>query len=97
MLVLAVIELATNLVRYARHGVLALAPVDGPAGIGIHVTSDDDGPGIADIDTALRDGYSTGDGRGSGLPAARRLMDEFSIASDAGGTRITACKWIATP
>jgi serine/threonine-protein kinase RsbT len=97
MIVLAVIELATNLLRYARDGVLTVGQVDGPVGVGIQLTSRDAGPGIADLDAALRDGFSTGGGRGDGLPAVRRLVDDFSIASDASGTRITACKWRATP
>lgn len=93
MLVLAVIELATNLLRYARDGAITLTPLTGDPGVGIELTSRDSGPGIADLDAALRDGFSTGGGRGCGLPAVRRLTDEFSIASDAGGTRITARKW----
>jgi serine/threonine-protein kinase RsbT len=97
MIVLAVIELATNLVRYALHGTLTLRRIDGPAGVGVEVASRDEGPGITDIEAALRDGFSTGGGRGSGLLAVRRLMDEFSIASDPGGTRITARKWTARP
>ena len=60
---------------------------------GIEIASRDAGPGIADLAAALRDGCSTGGGRGSGLPAVRRLMDEFAITSGPGGTRITARKW----
>ena len=97
MAVLATIELATNLARYAPGGTVTLAPLARPRGVGIEVTSRDAGPGIADLDAALREGFSTGGGRGSGLPAVRRLMDEFCIASDRGGTRITARKWRQAP
>ncbi len=90
---LAVSELATNLLRYAQDGVIALAQVQGARGAGVQVESRDTGPGIADLGRALEDGYSTGGGLGSGLPAVRRLMDEFDIATDSTGTRIVACKW----
>jgi serine/threonine-protein kinase RsbT len=97
MVVLAAIELATNLHRYAREGRIGLAPVVGAVGVGIEVTSRDRGPGIPDRGAALRDGFSTGGGSGSGLPAVRRLMDEFAIASCTDGTTITARKWRSTP
>jgi serine/threonine-protein kinase RsbT len=90
---LAVSELATNLVRHADGGELRLAIVQGPRGRGVQVESRDVGPGIADLDLALEDGYSTTGGLGSGLPATRRLMDEFTIASDGRGTRVVARKW----
>ena len=54
------------------------------------------GPGIADVDLALQDGYSTGNGLGLGLPGARRLMDEFEIDTEPGaGTRVRLVKWRA--
>jgi serine/threonine-protein kinase RsbT len=90
---LAVSELASNLLRHAHGGELALGVVEGPRGRGLEVESRDGGPGIADIDLALQDGYSTSGGLGSGLPAARRLMDEFAIASDTRGTRVVVRKW----
>src|SRR5215217_4112219 len=67
---LAVSELATNLVRHAHGGELRLAIVEGPRGRGLQVESRDAGPGIANLDLALEDGYSTTGGLGSGLPAA---------------------------
>ncbi len=91
--VLAVSELATNLVRYAQGGEIVLSSVDGPRGIGIQVESRDLGPGIANVGQALEDGFSTGGGLGSGLPATQRSMDEFAIATDSNGTRIVARKW----
>ena len=55
---------------------------------------EDKGPGIPDIDRALQDGFSTGGGMGLGLPGARRLMNEFELASTAGlGTRVSVVKW----
>ena len=90
---LAVSELATNLARYAIRGELVLRPVSGPRGVGLEVESRDAGPGIAALDLALRDGHSTGGGLGSGLPAARRLLDEFAIATGPEGTTIVGRKW----
>jgi serine/threonine-protein kinase RsbT len=90
---LAVAELAMNLVRYASGGEIRLSPLGGSRGAGIEVESRDRGPGIADVRLALQDGFTTGGGLGSGLPAVRRLMDEFDIASDPEGTRIVARKW----
>ena len=59
---------------------------------------EDSGPGIADVQQALRDGYSTYRGLGLGLPGARRLMDEFAVASEPGrGTTVTMTKWRESP
>lgn len=95
-IVLATIELATNLQRYAFAGRIRLSAIDQAARVGIEIASEDGGPGIADLDAALRAGYSTGGGFGDGLPSVRRLMDEFSITSDPAGTTITARKWRST-
>jgi serine/threonine-protein kinase RsbT len=95
MVVLAVSELATNLLRYARTGHIMIEPLVGDTGrLGLRVESSDRGPGIADVDRALQDGFSTGGGLGSGLPAVRRLMDDVMIESNPTGTRIVACKWL---
>jgi serine/threonine-protein kinase RsbT len=93
---LAAAELASNLARYAPGGVLAAAPVYGPRGTGVQLVSRDAGPGIPDLDRALQDGYSTSGGLGSGLPAVRRLMDEFEADGGPGGTTIVARKWRRT-
>lgn len=94
--VLAVSELAMNLLRYAEQGAIVLrALADADRG-GVEVESVDAGPGIHDVAAALRDGYTTGGGLGSGLPGVRRLMDEFSIESAPTGTRIVARKWTRT-
>jgi serine/threonine-protein kinase RsbT len=90
---LAVSELAMNLVRYAAGGGIVLSPVEGLPGPGVQVESYDHGPGIADLDRAFEDGFSTAGGLGSGLPAVRRLMDEVDIETGAGGTLIVARKW----
>jgi serine/threonine-protein kinase RsbT len=92
---IAVTELATNLVRYAHRGEIILAGVQPPERAGIRVESRDAGPGIEDVELAMRDGFSTGGGLGSGLPAIRRLMDEFSIESSAAGTTIVTWKWLS--
>lgn len=87
-------ELATNLVRYARDGEVSLgAVVDATGGLGFEIEARDRGPGIADLDQAMRDGFSSGGGLGGGLGAARRLMDEFEISTSALGTRVIARKW----
>jgi serine/threonine-protein kinase RsbT len=94
-IVLAVSELATNLVRYAYDGELQVSIIcqEGRAGIGI--ISRDAGPGIANVELALLDGYSTGSGLGSGLPAVRRLMDDFSLSTNSQGTCVEARKWVS--
>ncbi|MFN8559184.1 MAG: anti-sigma regulatory factor [Dehalococcoidia bacterium] len=93
----AVSELARNIVRYATDGrgdvqIRALRAADGR--IAIEVLVRDSGPGIADIDQALAEGYTSGHGLGMGLPGAKRLMDEMEIDSAPGrGTHITIRKW----
>jgi len=62
---------------------------------GLEIASEDDGPGIADVERAMRDGYSTNGGLGGGLPGVRRLMDEFFIFSRRSGpTLVVARKWL---
>lgn len=93
----AVSELTRNVVRYATGGqgevlIRELSPSE--KGIGIEVIVRDDGPGIANIEQALRDGFSTGTGLGMGLPGTRRLMDEMVIDSaPERGTTISIRKW----
>ena len=90
----AISELARNIVLYAQRGEIVLKAVEGSRR-GVEVIARDDGPGIADLDLALRDGYSTGGGLGLGLPGARRLMDEFVIESEVGkGTIVSMRKWV---
>lgn len=94
VIVLTVSELATNLVCYARAGTLEFSHLSGTPGRGIQLESRDRGPGIVDIEQAMRDGFSAGGGLGSGLPAINRLMDEFRITSGPWGTIVRARKWL---
>jgi serine/threonine-protein kinase RsbT len=97
MVALSVSELATNLHRYARNGRLILSALSEEDRSCIQIESRDDGPGIASIELAMRDGFSTAGGLGSGLPAVRRLMDEFDIRSSPEGTTVIARKWMDNP
>jgi serine/threonine-protein kinase RsbT len=91
----AISELARNIVVYARRGEVVLAPVEAHGRRGVMVVARDEGPGIANPELAMRDGYSTSNSLGMGLPGARRLMDEFELSSMVGkGTTITMKKWV---
>lgn len=91
----AISEVARNIVTYAGRGEIEIRRTQNGGREGILVIARDDGPGIADIELAMRDGYSTGRSLGLGLPGARRLMDEFEIQSELGkGTIVTMRKWI---
>jgi serine/threonine-protein kinase RsbT len=90
----AISEVARNIVVYANRGEVVLSAVQRGSQRGVLVIARDNGPGIADIEQAMRDGFSTGKSLGLGLPGARRLMDEFEIISEIGrGTTITMRKW----
>lgn len=91
----AVTELGYNLFFHAdRGGTITLTALRRGGDVGIEVIAEDDGPGIADVELAMRDGFTTNRGLGGGLPGLRRLMDEFEITSTVGvGTRIVARKW----
>lgn len=91
----SVSELAQNLVKHATEGGrITLAPICRAGIEGVEVTAEDHGPGIEDVPRAMEDGYSTNGGLGGGLPAVRRLMDEFEITSTLGtGTRVVARIW----
>ena len=93
----AVSELTRNVVRYATGGqgdVLIRELEPSAKGVGIEVIVRDDGPGIANVEQALREGFSTGTGLGMGLPGTRRLMDEMVIDSAPGqGTTVSIRKW----
>jgi serine/threonine-protein kinase RsbT len=91
----AISEMARNIVEYAITGELLLEEVSNGARRGIAVVARDAGPGIADLDRAMEDGYSTGGSLGLGLPALKRLMDEFEVSSTVGvGTTVTTTKWV---
>jgi serine/threonine-protein kinase RsbT len=91
----AISELARNIVMYAGAGEIILRLVRLAEKRGIVVIAQDQGPGIADVEQALQDGYSTSRSLGLGLPGVRRLMDEFEVKSQVGeGTIVTIRKWI---
>jgi serine/threonine-protein kinase RsbT len=90
----AISEVARNIISYAQNGEILLHLADKDGRRGLQVVAQDQGPGIADIEQAMQDGYSTGKSLGLGLPGARRLMDEFEIQSEIGqGTTIIMRKW----
>jgi RNA polymerase sigma factor (sigma-70 family) len=89
----AVSEIARNIVRFAGQGQMFIELLDQPRA-GVRIVAHDAGPGIADVELALSEGYSTYGGLGLGLPGARRLMDEFTLRSAVGeGTTVTMTKW----
>ena len=93
-LVTAASELGRNVLDYGGGGEVTITTVINGARRGVQLVFSDQGPGIADVQLALRDGYSTGGGLGLGLGGAKRLCNEFSIDSQPGaGTRITVARW----
>jgi RNA polymerase sigma factor (sigma-70 family) len=89
----AVSEVARNIVKFATSGEVLLELLEEPR-VGVRVVARDAGPGIPDVERALRDGYSTYNGLGLGLPGTRRLMDEFAVVSEPErGTTVTMTKW----
>jgi serine/threonine-protein kinase RsbT len=95
MIATAVSELARNILKYANAGEIRLRRIEGPKGRGVEIEAIDRGPGIEDLDAAMRDHFSSGGTLGLGLPGVRRMMDEFSLDSTPGeGTRVTAVKWL---
>ena len=94
-LVTAASELARNALVYGGGGTARIEVVTSAAGRpGVRVGFSDDGPGIADVDLALTDGWTTGGGLGLGLSGARRLVDEFELTSKPGrGTSVVVIKW----
>jgi serine/threonine-protein kinase RsbT len=93
-IVTAASELARNMVDYGRGGTMTIEALEEGARKGLRLVFEDQGPGIADIQTALRDGYTTGSGMGLGLGGAKRLSNEFDIHSVVGeGTRVSITRW----
>lgn len=93
-LITAASELARNALGYGGGGTLLLESLNEGSKRGLRLTFEDQGPGIPDIDLALRDGYTTGGGLGLGLSGARRLSNEFAIDSAPGkGTRVAITRW----
>jgi serine/threonine-protein kinase RsbT len=92
-LVTAASELARNTLIYGGGGTMQLETLNGPR-LGVRLTFVDEGPGIADLDLALRDGFTTGSGLGLGLSGSKRLVNEFAIDSKLGqGTRVSVTRW----
>lgn len=95
MIATAISEIARNITSYAGRGVVRVAVQDKEGRKALVVRAEDDGPGIADIERAMEDGYSTGRGLGLGLPGARRLMDRLVVESELGhGTVVEMWKWV---
>jgi serine/threonine-protein kinase RsbT len=92
-MVTAASELARNTVIYGGGGVVQVESLNGPR-VGLRLVFADKGPGIPDIELALRNGFTTGSGMGLGLGGAKRLVNEFDIVSRVGeGTRVTITRW----
>jgi serine/threonine-protein kinase RsbT len=94
-IVTAASELARNTLNYGGGGTMTITAMQDGLKMGIRLVFEDQGPGIPDIQQALQDGFSTGNGLGMGLGGARRLVSDFDIQSRVGqGTRVSASKWI---
>lgn len=93
-LVTAASELARNALDHGQGGQMTIELVNGASRNGIRLVFEDNGPGIPDIEMALKDGFTTGSGMGLGLGGSKRLVNDFSIESEAGkGTKITVIRW----
>lgn len=94
LLATAISEVARNITTYAGEGEVALRVLNSGDRMGIEVVASDDGPGIEDVELAMQDGFTTGNGLGLGLPGTRRLVDEFELRTEPGsGTSIRLVKW----
>jgi serine/threonine-protein kinase RsbT len=92
---IVILELTRNILVHAGEGQLTLQGIAVEGRRGMLVQASDTGPGIADVELALRDGYSTAHTLGAGLPGVKRLMDEFSVETTVGaGTSIRAVRWL---
>jgi serine/threonine-protein kinase RsbT len=93
-LVTAASELARNALDHGRGGQMSIEVVNGLSRTGLKLIFEDTGPGIPDIEAALKDGFTTGSGMGLGLGGSKRLVNEFAIESEVGkGTRVTVVRW----
>ena len=94
MITTATSELARNILKYAGRGEVQIAEIRRHNRVGIEIIASDRGPGIADVDRALSDHFSSSGTLGLGLPGVKRMMDELEIESEPGrGTRVVARKW----
>ena len=93
-LVTAASELARNALEHGKGGHMVIEKVENSPKNGLKLVFEDKGPGIKDIEAALRDGFTTGGGMGLGLGGSKRLVNDFQIESEPGkGTRITVVRW----
>ncbi|HET9250911.1 MAG TPA: anti-sigma regulatory factor [Candidatus Eisenbacteria bacterium] len=93
-IVTAASELARNIVLYGGRGAVRIEALNDGARRGLRLTFQDQGPGIPNLEEAMRDGFSTGSGLGLGLGGAKRLSSEFDIQSRVGeGTKVTITRW----
>lgn len=93
-IITAASELARNTLDYGGGGTMLVEPINDGVRRGVRLTFEDQGPGIADIERALSDGYTSGGGLGLGLGGAKRLSNEFQITSNPGqGTRVVIARW----
>lgn len=93
-IITAASELARNMLKYANGGQATIEVLSKGRENGIRLVFKDEGPGIADVNLAMKDGFSTGKSMGLGLPGTKRLVSEFFIASEVGkGTTVTVIKW----
>jgi serine/threonine-protein kinase RsbT len=93
-LVTAASELARNVLDHGKGGQMAIEELSSGVRAGLRLAFEDQGPGIPDIELALKDGYTSGSGMGLGLGGSKRLVNEFSIESVVGqGTKVTVTRW----
>ena len=93
-IITAASELGRNTIQHGGGGHAIVEVINDGIRRGLRLTFEDKGPGIADIATAMRDGYSTGNGLGLGLSGSKRLANEFAITSTPGeGTRVVITRW----
>lgn len=93
-LVTAASELARNVLDHGKGGHMTIETLANGVRSGLRLTFEDHGPGIPDINQALKDGFTTGSGMGLGLGGSKRLVNEFGIESEVGkGTKVTVARW----
>ncbi|MBI4509555.1 MAG: anti-sigma regulatory factor [Deltaproteobacteria bacterium] len=92
----AISEIARNIVEHAKRGEVHICEINKAGKVGIQIVAEDHGPGIASVEAAMQDGYTTKrSSLGIGLPSAQRLMDEFEVHSEIGkGTTVVMTKWL---
>lgn len=95
LIVTALSEIGRNILEHAGEGTVTLECKNRKRKKCFFVTAADTGPGIEDIESALKEGFTTRKGMGMGLPGAKRIMDEFELESERGiGTTVKMCKWL---